>query len=68
MGEIAIFNESVGWTDVGAAKEATEKSNDDVDYSSMKVAELKELLKEMPVQLRLQRQNLKNQIYSMRNC
>ena len=25
MGEIAIFNESVGWTDVGAAKEATEK-------------------------------------------
>jgi len=28
------------------AEEATEKSNDDVDYSSMKVAELKEILKE----------------------
>ena len=27
-------------------EEATEESNDDVDYSSMKVAELKELLKE----------------------
>ena len=25
MGEVAIFNESVGWTNVGAAKEATEK-------------------------------------------
>ena len=28
------------------AEEATRESNDDVDYSSMKVAELKELLKE----------------------
>ena len=25
MGEVAIFNEAVGWTNVGAAKEATEK-------------------------------------------